>query len=426
MSFFVAIYLICSIFVFFYAISKRERLLHGFSLALAINVFPLAVTPYMSMDEARLGGIPLAYFPIIAAGFAYVVRRWNLVGDTKALCFVMYIFVMYITFNAFYQRFLPGTVAYYLSWIVDFLIYLSVFYFFSRSTFKEGQKVIKIFFVVISLSCIVGILRYFVGLSPDANFMPMVNRNGTVVFLVMVSPLLFYLFTTRVIGKSVFLLSWVLFFATLLLMQSRSGILGFIFVTVIYFVRWNAKSIALGILSSALILSVFIAPIDLPVVKRLTDAQQSIAHVYSGEGIEQGQKDYARYMLLKAAWTIFENNPLFGAGIGVPNYRAEFAEHVNFFHRNSKSHNFYMSYLAELGIIGFSWLIFLLSLIYRALPPLSSQFRAFKVSFMGMALMMTMNEYILLPELWFFFGMLGGIGYVAKRSKISDGAASCL
>src|SRR5690606_12640303 len=83
----------------------------------------------------------------------------------------------------------------------------------------------------------------------------------------------------------------------------------------------------------------------------------------------------------------------------------------------SKAHNFYISYFAELGVVGFSLLMLILYLVSRKLYPLSSRHKAFKVSFLAMALMMTMNEYILMPEIWFFYGMLAGMsrigGYMA-------------
>src|SRR5690606_13862209 len=75
----------------------------------------------------------------------------------------------------------------------------------------------------------------------------------------------------------------------------------------------------------------------------------------------------------------------------------------------SKAHNFYLSYFAELGLSGFALLLAILQRVYAGLPPLSSRFRAFRVCFLVMALMMTMNEYILLPELWLFFGLMNGI-----------------
>ena len=56
-----------------------------------------------------------------------------------------------------------------------------------------------------------------------------------------------------------------------------------------------------------------------------------------------------------------------------------------------------------------------LIIIYKKLATLSSPYRAFRISFIVIAIMMMMNEYILLPEVWFYFGMLAGISYIYKK-----------
>ena len=408
------IYVFMGIFVAIYAYSSYKRTLHSFSYAFAVNVFPLALMPYMSMDEARLAGVPLAYIPIAAAGAVFILKSPYVSKVLQPLLLYMVLFVIFITFNAFYQRFLIGTIVYYLSWIFNFLLLLCVYSYFTKVDKSEAVEILTYFFKIVVLACFVGWFRYFSGLSPDANFMPMVNRNGTVVFLITVAPLLFFLYQIKKITITKLIAIWFVLFITLLFLQSRSGLIGFVFVTLLYFQRFNVKSILTSCLAALIFIFVLVSPVADKIGGRLIDAQNSVSTLSSGQQIEQGEKDYARYMLIKAAWTIFENNMLFGGGIGVPNYRAEFKENVNFFHRNSKSHNFYLSYLAELGLVGFTILFVILSHIYKSLAYLSSDYRAFRVSFLGLALMMTMNEYILLPELWFFYGMLGGMSFVVK------------
>jgi len=414
--FFQLVYVALGLAVAIYSATSKTRMTHAFTLAFAVNVFPLAIMPYMSMDSARFLGIPLAYIPIAAAGAVFIFRNPKINKSNITLCLLCCVFVMYITFNGFYQHFLFGTIVYYFSWIFNFLLLFTVFSYFSKVEAAIADGVLRVFFKVLMAACFIGWFRYITGISPDANFMPMVNRNGTVVFLIMAAPLLFYVRQKKEITFTKFIFFWAVIALTLVLMQSRSGVLGFIFITVVYFARANFKSILASLFAISLFSSILMSPVGEKVFKRLETAQSSVLAVGSGAGIEQGQKDYARFMLIQSALTIFKNNIWFGAGIGVPNYRAEFEEHVSFFSRNSKAHNFYLSYLAELGIIGFPLLILILILIYRKLAPLSSDYRAFKVSYLGMALMMTMNEYILLPELWFFYGMLGGMSCAIRRA----------
>ena len=412
---FQVVYILLGAAVAFYAATSRSRMTHAFTLAFAVNVFPLIIMPYMSMDEARFAGIPLAYIPIAAAGAVFLFKNSKINKNTSLILIFCFLFICYISFNGFYQHFFIGTIVYYLSWIFNFLLLLTVYSYFSKVDTLEANKVLLVFFKVLIAACFVGWFRYFAGIAPDANFMPMVNRNGTVVFLIMSAPLLFYVRQVGKISLSKFIFFWLVIVVTLLLMQSRSGVLGFAFVTLIYYAKFNMKSIITTVIAIAAFVAVLVTPVGDKIFKRLETAQTSTVAVVSGSGISAGEKDYARYMLLHSALTIFKNNMYFGAGIGVPNYRAEFKEHVTEFSRNSKAHNFYVSYLAELGLVGFPILIIILFLIYQKLAPLSTKYRAFRVSYLGMALMMTMNEYILLPELWFFYGMLGGMSYAVSK-----------
>jgi len=56
-------------------------------------------------------------------------------------------------------------------------------------------------------------------------------------------------------------------------------------------------------------------------------------------------------------------------------------------------------------------------LLTQSLASLDSPYRAFRISFWILAIMMSMNEYILLPEIWFYFGMLAGTSYNYKKGK---------
>ena len=150
---------------------------------------------------------------------------------------------------------------------------------------------------------------------------------------------------------------------------------------------------------------------------RLNDASISISAVLSGDEFSRDTKDYTRVMLVRSAIDIIQERFWFGTGLGVSNYQKAFDEIVVGYHHHSKAHNFYLSYFAELGFTGFTILIIIFYNFYKLLPPLSSPLRAFRVSFLVIAVMMLMNEYILIPELWFFFGMLIGI-YSSSLKKV--------
>ncbi|MGQ4276463.1 O-antigen ligase family protein [Pseudidiomarina sp. E22-M8] len=397
-----------------YGFKGEKAMQHVFTFAFAVNVFPVAFMPQQSMAEARFLGIPLAYIPILCAGVPYLLKLGFINSRLKNLIVLMSIFIFYITATSFYPRLHSGTFVYYFSWIFNFLLFIAVYSYFAKKNIEILEDVITKFFTVLIAACVVGIVRYFVGFSSDANFMPMVNRNGTVVFLVMASSLLFYLMERNVCNGKKAIVYWSIISITLLLMQSRSGLFGFMFVSFIYFFRIEKRSLSMLTLVFVIALGVLFSPLGDKISDRVLHTGTTLSQTIT-VGIEDGENDHTRYMLMLSAIEIFKNNPVFGVGVGLPNYRAAFDEHVGFYDRDSKAHNFYLSYLAELGIFGFSLLLLILLSIYRLLAPMNTKYRAFRVSFLGMAFMMTMNEYILLPELWFFYGMLGGMSYAVSK-----------
>ena len=411
-------FLISSFFLFLYALKSNKTAAFAFSYALAINIIPLFWMPYFSMDSARLGGIPLAYLPIIASGFALLLKsKFKFKEEYKFILLVMFLFLGYsFVTTLIVHPFTFKNFAYWFAWPLNFMIFLGAITFFSSLGEDLAMQVIKSTAIMLVIGSIIGLFRYFTGISWDANFMPVVNRNGTVVFMVMIIPLLFYLYSNRVISQKKFILFLSIIFGTLLFIFSRSGILGFLFGVILYYLKFNIKNLLKIFLILSLVIGIFSTGIADKALKRLERTTTTIDRLVKGEEFDNSMGDYNRVMLLINAINIIKHNFWFGTGLGLENYRKAFHKISNY-HHDSKAHNFYLSYFAELGFIGFSILILLLSLIYQKLAPLNSKYRAFRVSFWVIAFMMTTNEYILLPEIWFYFGMLAGISYIYKKNK---------
>ncbi|SHI16717.1 O-antigen ligase family protein [Pollutimonas bauzanensis] len=408
-----AYYLFASLALFLFAIYSNRNALHAFGYGIALNIFPLALLPDVSMDIARLAGMPLAYMPITCAGLALAVR--NNIRLPRSYSLLLTLAIVYCVY-AFFTTVIVGGVtvanlAYWFAWPLNFLIFFSAAAFFSRVDKSTANKVIKSTVTVLVLGCLVGLMRYALGIGEDANFMPVVNRNGTVVFVAMIFPLLLYIYKEERKSRS-----WLVFCVgcialALALTFSRSGIIGLLAGIVLYYMRFTLS----GLLKSAaalLLITAFafsgIADKSLQRLERVSVTTQMLLH---GEDLNNSMSDYNRVMLLKGALATAKDNFWFGTGLGLENYRKGFHKASDYGH-DSKSHNFYISYFAELGIAGFSLLLAILFLISRKLYPLSSRHKAFKVSFLVIAIMMTMNEYILLPEIWFFYGMLAGMSYI--------------
>jgi O-antigen ligase len=414
-----AYYLCASLGLFIFAIYSNKNALHSFGYGIALNIFPLALMPEVSMDIARIAGMPLAYLPVISAGLALAVR--NGIRLPRSYSLLLTLAAIYCIYTFFTTVALGGVtvanLAYWLAWPLNFLIFFSAAAFFSRVDQVTANKVIKFTITVLVLGCLVGLARYALGIGEDANFMPVVNRNGTVVFIAMIFPLLLYIYKEE--RKS---LAWLLFCIscialTLTLTFSRSGIIGMLAGIILYYMRFTLsgllKSTAIVLVLTAIVLS-GVADKSLQRLERVSVTTSMLIH---GQDLSNNMNDYNRVMLLKGAIATAKDNFWFGTGLGLENYRKGFHKVSDYGH-DSKAHNFYLSYFAELGLAGFSLLMLILLLISKKLYPMSGRYKAFKVSFLVMAIMMTMNEYILLPELWFFFGMLAGMSYL--RTDIAD------
>lgn len=408
-----AYYLAASLLLFLFAVYSNKNALYAFGYGVALNIFPLALLPEVSMDIARIAGMPLAYLPTIAAGLALAVRNQARLPQSYSLLLTLaFIYCAY----AFFTTVIMGgmtvaNIAYWSAWPLNFLIFFSAAAFFSRVDMHTANKVIRVMATILVLGCLTGLARYGLGIAQDANFMPLVNRNGTVVFIVMVFPLLFYTYKEqeKATGKLMFCVGCI--FLTLAFTFSRSGIIGAVAFILLYYMRLSlaglAKSAAVVLLIATIAYS-GVADRSLQRLERVVVTSQMLMH---GESLDTSMNDYNRVMLLRGAIATAKDNFWFGTGLGLENYQKAFHK-VSDYGQASKAHNFYISYFAELGVAGFSLLLLILYLASRKLHPLSSPHKAFKVSFLVMALMMTMNEYILMPEIWFFYGMLAGISRV--------------
>jgi O-antigen ligase len=416
-------FIISSIILFLYAIKSYKTAAFAFSYALAINIIPIFWVPYYSMDVARIAGVPLAYLPIIAGGFALIIKsRFKIKREYTSLLFIMFLFVSYTFITTLIIH--PFTIknfSYWFAWPLNFLIFLGAITFFSNIGENLAQEVIKSTAGILVIGSGIGLFRYFSGINGDANFMPVVNRNGTVVFIVMIIPLLFYIYSNRIISQKKFILYLSIIFTTLLFIFSRSGIIGFIGGIILYYMKFSLRNLIKIFLIMGLFVGIFVSGIADKSLKRLERTITTVEMLSKGEEFDSSMGDYNRVMLIFSAIEIIKHNFWFGTGLGLENYRNAFHE-VSSYHHDSKAHNFYLSYFAELGLVGFSILVLLFITIYKKLASLNSPYRAFRVSFWVIAIMMTMNEYILLPEIWFYFGMLAGISYNYKLKKLGGNA----
>jgi O-antigen ligase len=396
--------------LFLYALYRPDYAMRAFVLGMAVNIFPLALQPYMNMDVARLAGMPLVYLPVTAVGVAMILRNGlRLVRRHESLYVLCSIYLIY----TFVTTVLMGGLTaqnfiYWFAWPLNFLMFIAAAGIASRVSSATMDRVLLRCVHLLVAASIVGLLRFTAGIEPDANFVPLMNRNGTVVLIALLFPMVLHVHATQGKSRSWLLLCGGTIALCVALTFSRSGMIGLMAGVVLYYWRFSVMGMV-KFAAAVIVVALFLASgIAERTTERLLMTGRTISALVEGREIDRSAGDHNRVMLVTGAMATAKENFWFGTGLGMENYRKGLST-ASPLAVTSKAHNFYLSYFAELGIFGFALLLAILQRIYAGLLPLKSRYRAFRVTFLVMALMMTMNEYILLPELWVFFGMLAGI-----------------
>ncbi|WP_202807719.1 O-antigen ligase family protein [Pseudoalteromonas sp. SCSIO_11900] len=127
-------------------------------------------------------------------------------------------------------------------------------------------------------------------------------------------------------------------------------------------------------------------------------------YYYNGAGIGVGKKvgDHQRFMLFVSNLDLLIGNFPYGTGMGLKNYLMHIDPKFYQYFVNghvARAHNFYISYLAEMGVL-FLFFIVLLFKIYSNIHA-----KILKAAMLSIFLGLAFNEYITSPYLWLFFGI---------------------
>ena len=414
--------------LFLYALYRPSNALRAFLFGIGANVFPLAMLPYMDMDVARLGGLPLVYLPGTAVGVALVLRNGVRLPKRYLTLYVLIsIYLVYTFFNTVLLRGVSATnLIYWLAWPLNFLLLIGMAATVAYLPERLLNRVLEGCVMVLVAACLVGLARFAAGIGSDANFMPLMNRNGTVVLIALLFPLIFHVHHTQAKSR-LWLVGCVSIVALcVVLTYSRSGLVGLLAGAMLYYLRFSLVGLlkfSVVVLVIALFLQSGVAERS---TQRLAQAGQTISAMMEGRELDRSANDRNRVVLVNSAIAAAKVHFWVGTGLGMQNYR-DGLRRAGVGLVTSKSHNFYLSYFTELGIFGFALLLGILKFIHGSLPSMASRRRAFRVCFLVTALMMTMNEYILLPELWLFMGLLMGITHrqaMAATANTGHSAAS--
>lgn len=402
--------------LFLYALYRPRYAMRAFVLGIAVNVFPLALLRYIDMDVARLAGLPLVYLPGTAVGVALALRNGlYLPRRYLTLYILMGVYLVYTLVNTVLLRGISmSNLIYWFAWPLNFMLLIGMAATAAHMPERLINRILEGCVWVLVGACGVGLLRYAAGIGSDANFMPLMNRNGTVVLVALLFPLIFHVHHTQAKSRWWLMACVSVVALCVVLTFSRSGLVGLLAGTMLYYLRFSL----IGLLKFAVVLVIIALFLQSGVAERSTQrllqAGQTINAMLEGRELDHEAGDRNRVVLVQSAVKTAKVHFWMGTGLGMQNYR-DGLRRAGVGLVTSKSHNFYLSYFTELGLFGFALLLSILKGIYSKLPPLGHQ-RAFRVCFLVTALMMTMNEYILLPELWLFMGLLMGIAQRQDRA----------
>lgn len=383
-----------------------------------INVIPFIMVGQYDNNQLRINGIPIAYIPILTTMLVlFLHERHNSHKYLRKISYISTTLTLYIIISSLVHiNTIQATMPYVMMYVVYFMILFCVASNASRLDKNEFNEVIKNVMYVIVVATVVGIIKYISGISKDGNFMPLLNRNGTTLWVVTGGIMALYSFINRIISWKKAFIIYAILCVGIVLTMSRMGVISFVFGQIVFIMLLKGMVIKRMFQVIIVIIIVFVAlSILMPSTLDRIISLKNISQVYVNDTtIYKGMPDYRRTELIRAGIYNIKNNWLFGTGPGLENYKEGLKGFIITTHVG-KAHNFYISYLAELGIVGFSMFIYLLILILSLLRKIiNSRQRSLFVSFwITIMFMLLMNEYITIPEVWIIWGM--GIGVSMKK-----------
>ena len=395
---------------------KNLSFFRFYQLGLFLNTFPIIFNLYYSQDTARLFFVPYFYIPGLIILSLIGIASLKIKKSYLLLIFFYMSVTFYTTFiNGLFSL---GTFVYWISFPVAIILFNCSQRFFNKNNNKINFY-LKNYVWTIFICSLIGIIFYHLYNGPLPNngwtrFNPFAtsNLNGSSILIAFS----FYLsLSANVFSKPIFekfktRLYLSLFFGyCLILSGSRMALI--ILITIIVFeifksifknrnsiyTFWSKRNAKIAMISSIILIPQIIINSDsglrlIRVFNTFTDPNNLC--------INAGNcGDFKRFLYLEKSYTLFLENPLFGTGSGLLNYQNSA---LNLFDESfSKAHNFYISYLTENGIIGFSIMLMILCLIFSELRKSKNTTFAFVI-----AISLFFNEYIFQPELWLITALL--------------------
>ena len=337
--------------------------------------------PYEGSDSIRIFDAPPFFLISVIILIIFLVKTTisKSVFDLKSpfLWFIIYLNITTIIIN-------PSGLVYSLSWALNYFIFR--YFIVEKKLFRLKYKN---FFIIVLVLLSIGVFRLITGLDGDANPYALLNRNATSTIII------FFFVYYKTLYKNFSFLD-ILFISFLILNGSRSSILAAtIFYAFLYLKGFNFKNILKFSIAFLIVFSILSTNEN--AVKRFNSGLNFLNQVTSDNVEEVG--DFERVFLIRSGLMIFKENIFFGVGEGNKKYQEEFKRIVVGYDRDSRSHNFFVTRLANFGLIGF--FLFLFGYYYELKS--KKYFTLFSITFF---IIFFFNEYVLLPQIFLISSLI--------------------
>ena len=433
---FVVSFVLSILLFFLYLYKNPSNCIRAIGYAFLFNVLPWTFHGYLGSESNRLGFIPFSFFTYIAiflAGllnFNFKIFKKNLLIFSVYLCFALLIsFYIFLSIKNF--SFLLSYAQYAAMWVINplsFFIFEKISYTIPKDKIIKDLKFVFICLIIISL---IGIFKYIFKIQEDGNFIVNMNRNGTSFLIVAVFlpiNMMYYYYNQSRWALLIFTIGSFLFFTNIVLITGRMGFLGFVLSVFLFLLldkrikefckrlsKFYYVLIFVLFFSVGFLVFSFIGDRVILRLNRTLVTMQTLIEFNDVVG-----NDYHRYQLLLNAIDIINNNFLFGVGIGRLNYKI-IAQELGFYYV-SQAHNFYLSYLAQMGVFTFGLVLLFLFLILLKCLYLGIYLKQY-IPFICLSSVLFMNlfnEYITVPIWWMFLGISIGIVYSLNKGLYNE------
>jgi O-antigen ligase len=236
-------------------------------------------------------------------------------------------------------------------------LYIFLLYFMNYQKTKERSytflKVWNVISIIFSILCIVGVILYYMGITTTLTFGyraigTFEDPNLAAAFLIISLGFGLVYNNLRQSKKKGLPLNLFIILFALLLTSSRGGVLGlgvgFCLALLVNLTNKGIKQIIKVVIFVMVIIMTILLINYIYPLEFVTTALNRISNVGSQESGTN-----LRLLLWKTAFTLWQNNPFLGVGLGqyLPNASLINSSIVNI------PHNTYLSFLAETGIVGF-------------------------------------------------------------------------